>query len=268
MMTDPVPHPQAQGLAAPAPAVLKEETEVHTRILRVALAVEESRAYWTHAGEGPQGGDRALRAFEERWFGGKSLERVRFLMATLAERYEAYPNALAVLHRWRAMDVPTRQAVCHWHLQLSDPLYRRFTGAFLVQRRELRDPRVDRGAVLRWVKAEVPNRWSEATCVQFASKLLSAASEAGLVSPKRDPRSVLFPKVPDIAIAYLLHLLREVTFEGTLTDNPYLRSVGLDDGVLDQRLRALPELGYRRMAHLVEFEWAHRDLATWAEASL
>lgn len=38
-------------------------------------------------------------------------------------------------------------------------------------------------------KTEFPDCWSEATAVQFASKLLSAASEAGLVSPKRNPRA-------------------------------------------------------------------------------
>jgi hypothetical protein len=64
----------------------------------------------------------------------------------------------------------------------------------------MREPRVDRNVTLRWVKNAYPDRWSEATYVQFASKLLSAASEAGLISPKRDPRSLLFPKVTDTAL--------------------------------------------------------------------
>ncbi|MCX5953197.1 MAG: hypothetical protein NTZ40_06835 [Cyanobacteria bacterium] len=37
----------------------------------------------------------------------------------------------------------------------------------------------------------------------------------------------MFPLVPDDALTYLLHLLREVDFEGTVLANPYLRSVGL-----------------------------------------
>lgn len=166
------------------------------------------------------------------------------------------------------MDASERQVVCHWHLQLSDPLYRSFTGTFLVERRALRDPKVDRDIVLRWVKHEFPDRWSEATCVQFASKLLSAASEAGVISPKRDPRTLLLPKVPDLALAYLLHLLRGLRFAGTMTENPYLSSVGLVEGFLDQRLRALPGISFRRMAQLTEFEWEAPTLAAWAEASL
>ncbi len=245
-----------------------EATEVHTRILRLALGVEDSRSYWEHVDPSVAVADRALLAFEQRWFGSKSLERVRFLLSSFVDRYDAFPEALSVLRRWRSMDAATRQVICHWHLQLSDPLYRRFTGTFLVERRGHRDPKVDRDIVLRWVKTEFPDRWSAATCVQFASKLLSAASEAGVISTKRDPRTLLTPKVPDLALAYVLHLLRGVRFAGTLTENPYLASVGLVEGFLDQRLRALHGITFRRMAHLTEFEWESPTLAAWAEATL
>lgn len=245
-----------------------EATGVHTRILRLALGIEDSRSYWEHVDPKVPVADRPLIAFEQRWFGSKSLDRVRFLLSTFAERYDAFPEALVVLRRWRSMDAPTRQMICHWHVQLSDPLYREFTGKFLVERRGLRDPKLDRDIVLRWVKTEYPDKWSAATCVQFASKLLSAASEAGLISPKRDPRTLLLPKVPDLALAYLLHLLRGMRFEGTLTDNRYLASVGLVDPFLDQRLRALGGITFRRMAHLTEFEWEAPSLTAWAEAAL
>lgn len=245
-----------------------EATEVHTRILRLALGVEESREYWEYVDMTVPAAKRPMVAFENRWFGAKSLERTKTLVASFVDRFDRYPEALGVLHRWRAMDASTRQVVCHWHLQLSDPIYRRYTGTYLVERRGLRDPKVDRDSTLRWVQNEYPDRWSTSTCVQFASKLLSAASEAGLVSPKRDPRTLLLPKVPDLALGYLLHLLRGTDFEGTLTENPYLASVGLTDAFLDQRLRGVPGLSYRRMAHLREFDWEHPTLTAWAEATL
>lgn len=247
---------------------LGEATAVHTRILRLALGIEDSRSYWDHVDPILPLTARAQVAFEQRWFGAKSLERVRFLLSNFVDRYDAFPEALAVLRRWRSMDAAARQVICHWHLQLSDPLYRRFTGSFLVERRGLRDPKVDRDVALRWVKNEFPNRWSEATCVQFASKLLSAASEAGVISPKNDPRTLLIPKVPDLALGYLLHLLRSLHFTGSLIDNHYLASVGLTDGFLDQRLRALPGITFRRMAHLTELDWDHPTLIAWAEANL
>ncbi len=249
---------------APRPA---EATVVHARLKSLALGVEESRSYWEHVDPTIPAARRPLAAFEQRWFGNKSLERVRFLLAAFATRYDAVPEALAALRRWTSLDASTRHLVCHWHLQFSDPLYRRFTGTLLVQRRALRDPKIDRDVVLRWVKNEFPGRWAEATCVQYASKLLSAASEAGLLSPRRDPRTLPLPRVPDVALAYLLQLLRGIDFDGTLIDNPYLASVGLVEGVLDQRLRALPGVTFRRMAQLTEFEWDAPSLTAWAETA-
>jgi hypothetical protein len=77
-----------------------------------------------------------------------------------------------------------------------------------------------------------------------------------------------FPKVSDLALAYLLYLLRETRFEGTLTANPYLRSVGLDEDLLLSRARALPGLRIRSMMHLTEIDWDHPDLAAWAREVL
>ncbi len=49
-----------------------EANEVNTRLLQCALAIEESRAFWSHAGsDGPAPSPQ--RAFEECWFGAKSL---------------------------------------------------------------------------------------------------------------------------------------------------------------------------------------------------
>lgn len=246
--------------------IAQEATQIHTRILRLALGIEDSRRYWEHVEPSAPVLERALPAFEQRWFGAKSLERTRYLLAAFFVRYDVYPGALDTLRRWRTMDVPTRQVISHWHLQLSDPLYRRFTGDFLVARRGP-NGRLDRATVIRWLRAEYGSRWSEATLVQFGSKLLSAALEAGLVS-RRDPRSLPVPKVPDLALAYLLYLLRETRFEGSLTDNPYLRSTGLDGDVLGLRARGLPGVAMRRMMHLVEFDWDYPDLATWARETV
>jgi hypothetical protein len=37
------------------------------------------------------------------------------------------------------------------------------------------------------------------------------------------------------------------------------------EGALDQRLRALPGVTFRRMAQLTEFEWEAPSLTAWAE---
>lgn len=240
----------------------QETLQVHTRLLKCALEVEEARAWWQRSQPGQP--PTAHQAFEEYWFGAKSLARVEVLITNLRARFDAFPAGLRTLHAWRQMDPVTRVLICHWHLQLSDPLYRAFTGDYLVARREGPRAEVTRDLVVAWVGQQGPGRWTMATRIQFASKLLSAAFSAGLVGSNRDPRPLLSPRVPDPALEYLLHLLRDIRFDGTLLDNPYLRSVGLFGGVLEDRLRALPSLHFQRQGDLVDMGWRHPGLDEWA----
>lgn len=251
-----------------APENNSEEQKVHTRLLHLALGVEESRAYWANVNPSAPPASRTARAFEHRWFGTKSERRVRILLRNLRQRYDRFPEALAVLHRWPAMDPHTRRAICHWHLQLADPLYRSFTSEFIERRLGMADPTFDRNVAARWVNAAFPHRWAASTINQFASKLLSAASKAGLITPTRDPRTPLRPKITDQALGYLLYLLRTTEFSGTLAENPYLASTGLDRAGLQHRLQNGPGIDYRRMTDLDDFEWQFPSLAAWAEATL
>lgn len=267
-MNQPAAPGPSRASTMPPPSVAAEQTALHTQLLRLALAVDDSRAYWENADTSLQPGARVERAFEQRWFGTKSMERVRLLLANFALRYDAYPEALEVLRRWPRMDAATRSLVCHWHLQLADPIYRQFTGQLLVERRARpgSTPDISRDIVVRWVEQLAPGRWAGATLTQFASKLLSAASEAGLVEGTRDPRPLTLPRVPDVALAYCLHLLRAVTFGGTLRDNPYLASVGIGPEVLDVRLRTLPGVRHQRLGDLHELTWEHPTLHAWGDA--
>lgn len=243
-----------------------EATEVHTRLLKCALEVEDARAYWSHAGNSKP--VTAQRAFDEYWFGARSLSRIEVLLANMRARFEAFPTALSVLHRWPRMSPDTRRLVCHWHLQLADPLYRRFTGCFLPERRAGARPEVTRDVVVSWVGDQGPGRWTMSTRIQFASKLLSAAFSAGLVASNRDPRPLAIPRLPDDALEYLMYVLREVSFDGTLLDNHYLASVGVVGSALEDRLTGLPGMRFRRQGDLIDFDWRQATLAAWADANL
>jgi hypothetical protein len=242
-----------------------ETTKPHTRILKCALEGEDARAYWKRCdGSTPPA---PKQAFDEYWFGARSLARVEVLIANFRHRFDAFPPALSVLHRWSEMSPDTRKLICHWHLQLADPIYRELTGDFFPSRHREDRREVNRDLIIRWI-SEHSTEWTMPTRIQFASKLLSAALAGGLVTTRRDPRRLAFPRVPDDALAYLLHLLRGVRFEGRLTDNPYLRSVGLDGAMLADRLRTIDGIELRRAGDLHDFTWAHADLASWAAAHL
>lgn len=242
-----------------------EVVEPHTQLLRVTLEADNARAYWQRSTPGATAGDPEVeRAFVEFWFGARTMPRVRALIAAFRARFAAFPGALAALHAWPDMDRATRVLVCHWHLQLSDPLYRRFTGDYLVERRQGGRETVSRGPVIRWI-AEVDDqgRWSASTRAQFASKLLSAAHSAGFVASIRDPRALTLPRVPAGALGYLMYLLRSVVFAGSLLDNPYLRSVGLAGSAVDDKLRTVTGLSCRRTGDVSEFTWDHDSLEDW-----
>ena len=244
-----------------------EETRVHTRLLKSTLETEDARAYWQRVDPEHLPVDPRT-AFDAYWFGARSMARIEILLSNFRARFDAFPAALRVLCNWHDMDPGTRRLICHWHLQLSDPLYRAFTGIALPARRISPRPELTRAIVLAWVEEHGPGRWTMATRIQFASKLLSGAFATGLVTTNRDPRPLAWPRVDDDALTYLLYLLREIDFAGTLLDNPYLASVGLDGDLLGARLRSLSALEFRRQADLVDFGWRHPDLTTWALATV
>lgn len=244
----------------------QEATEMHTRLSRCALEVDDSRAFWFHTDESTN--VTAQRAFDEYWFGARSMARVEVLLVNMRARFSSFPSALGALHSWQHMSPETRRAICHWHLQLADPFYRRFTGTYLVERRSGPRPEVTRDLIVGWVGQHGPSHWTMSMRIQFASKLLSAAYSADLVTSNRDPRPIGLPRVPDEALEYVMYLLRETGFEGTLLDNPYMSSVGLEGAILEERLRGLAGLTFRRQGDLIDFGWRHRDLRMWADVNL
>lgn len=250
-----------------APSLPAESTELHSRLLRCSLCIEESRSYWAHVDPAAPR-ESAASAFAASWFGTKSEAWTDELLSNMRVRFDAFPAALAVLAAWRPADLDTRRLICHLHLQLTDPLYRAFTGEYLPERREGLRSEVRRAHVVQWVADHGPDRWAIKTRVQFATRLLSCASAAGLLRGRRDPREPVVPRVPDAALAYLMYLLRHTEFQGSLIRNPYLTSLGLVGGHLAERLRALPSLDLRQIGDAFEIDWRYPDLSAWARAEV
>ncbi|MFM2315032.1 MAG: hypothetical protein RLZZ04_4308 [Cyanobacteriota bacterium] len=220
-----------------------EVEKFHSRLLRMSLAIEESREYWEHNDLRLSKKDKEIVAFEKRWFGNKSLARVRTILKNFGDRFDTYPIALGVLQQWCPSELATRQNICHWHLQLSDPIYRQFSGIFLEQRRANGQHSIDRDVVVRWLKERLDKDWSSATTIRMATALITCASNAGLCSDKSGTRQLIYPQVTDEALTYWLYFLRHLSFAGSLWTNPYFASVGLSGRLLEQRLNRLQDLG-------------------------
>lgn len=195
------------------------------------------------------------------------MERVKTLLGLLGQRYASYPVPLAILRQWLPRDLVTRQNLCHWHLQLADPSYRAFAGVFLPGRHGYGEAVVDRDVVARWVQDRFPD-WTSATVMRMATALISSAADAGLCSSGSGQRRLGYPKVSDEALTYWLYLLRHLTFAGSLLDNPYFRSVGLEGAFLEERLTKLSGLSFSRMGDVHEFGWRCANLQHWAGSQL
>ena len=242
-----------------------ENTHEHTRILRVMLAAEDCVSYWKAPASQATGIKRVHEAFEQRWFGNKSESRVKTLLGDMALRFDAYPRSLAALRIWN----PPREVapwICHVHTQLADPIYRRFTGDFLSHRRALGYATVDRETVAKWVQDEWPGRWSASTCIKFGGNMLSTATEAGLLRDRKDPRKLIAPRPPRPGLEYLLYLLRETEFEGSILASPYLKSLAADSGAVKAAVRGLDSVRLQSVGDIQNFEWAYPDLLTWSRA--
>jgi hypothetical protein len=247
---------------------VKENTLEHTRLLRLGLAEPECREYWSHA-EGVASPDERVRlAFEQRWFGSRAMARVRYLVTSFVDRFDAYPSALETLHGWPAMEPGERRVVCHWHLQLSDPLYRKFTSSHLIERLNHPAPTLDRNATLRWLEGHANGRWAASTTQRMAAGLSGCLNEVGYTSGTASIRPITLPNVSDRTLGYLLYLLKEIHFDGQFGDNPYLRSLGLVGDELHHRLRSAAGVRFQKLANVTELEWHYPDLRSWARGEL
>ncbi|WP_372716086.1 hypothetical protein [Novipirellula sp.] len=234
-------------------------------MMKCTLEIEPSRSYWQLCGS-VDGSVTNEKAFEESVFGSKTYLRVQRLLADMRHRYDAYPFALAVLGKCSPIELSDRALICHWHTQLADPIYRKFTGEYLVERYYGPAGNVDNDMVSRWIELTVPDRWQIPTRNKIASKMLTSALTAGIIGSNRNPRPIHFPRVSDFAVTYLMYLLREIEYKGTAISNPYLTSVGLDQEEAIRRFRAIRELGFSRQGDLIHFDWKHNSMMEWARS--
>ncbi len=238
-----------------------EVTELHTRLLRVTLEIDACTAYWSHADPQRSHAENAKLAQEQGWFGDRSPARVRKLIDELSSRFAPFPEAMSVLRNWKDMQDNTRRLICHWHVQLTDTVYRKFTGDLLPELRGPETAILTRELVAEWIEQVAPSRWATSTKLKYGGNLITTAAEAGLVSQPLRERTPRIPEVPDEALAYVLHLVRDVEFSGTLMDNPYLRSVGLQGDTLED---ALARLAGRSEDGGFDLAWMAKNLTEWA----
>lgn len=207
----------------------KEETSPHTGLLRLGLVVEQSQIFWCRAGQERDARVLAEQASRQEWFQDTSDSRSRYLVQQLSRRFP--PECRAELAR-----SPDLQAslVCHWHLQLTDPLYRLYTGEYLMERWSSPTQSVSLEGSNEWARKQAYTfGWRPNTVRRLASGLLSSATEAGLCRRSgRRERELRLPRVESRDREYLTSLLEKAGALGSRS--MYLLPVGLGSGSLTE----------------------------------
>lgn len=240
----------------------QEVREIHTRLLRLGMAVEESRAYWRKYQPGQARKEATEQAFEERWFGAKSYKRVEYLIFSLGTRFEGFVDKLKA---WDPEEKQDRCWVCHFHLQFTDPLYRLFSDGYLSRRLERSQPSVENLSALEWLEELAPGRWAAATAERLVSGLSSCLTEAGFCRGRKSPRAISIPPISDTSLAYLLYFLKDAEFEGRLLTNPYIGGTRLGPD-LNLRLKKLPGIEFQSRGDVSTIGWKHETFQDWLAA--
>lgn len=203
---------------------MNEVTTPHTGLLRLGLAASHSVTFWSRATTDQSVDQLCATAEKERWFGDLTPSRLKYLVRQLQKRF---PYPARELLTFQARPEPHQNTlICHWHLQLVDPLYRAYTSSFLLGCWSSPTTTVSIDASASWVKAQPSaKRWAGNTQRRMASGLLSAATEAGLVARTgRNERELKLPPVDSKDLAYLHRLLLRA--DAVDNEETYLMSVG------------------------------------------
>lgn len=230
--------------------------------MRMGLAIEESRAFWLNYSPGISRQDQVDLAFEARWFGAKSYQRVGYLVNVLEQRFA---HSLNELKAWNPVEQADKRWICHFHLQFSDPLYRRFSTDYLIQCLQKSPPSVDSTSAQTWINAYYPKRWAGSTATRLSSGLLSSLREAGFCQGRRTPWLLQAPWVSDQALAYIVYFLRRARYEQTFWENSYFFSLSLGADI-ERRLLNLPYFTYHKVGQTRSLELKYVSFLKWLEA--
>lgn len=203
---------------------MKEVTSPHTGLLRLGLALPQSMLFWQKATQDLGVPELAEQAVQESWFPELSEKRARYMIGQLQKRF---PFELRQLLGFAPrLESIQNQVLCHWILQLTDPLYRNYTAEFLLAcwSRPTTTVTVDESA--EWVSRQrLCSAWQPVTVRRMASGLLSAATDAGLcLGSGRAERELRLPPVTESDVELLKDILRLAKAEQHLST--YLVSVG------------------------------------------
>lgn len=179
-------------------------SEPHLYAYRVTARLMESREYIQKVELEESFSEVLKRAVAEGWFGVKSKDMTRRIIAALYSRYSQYPKGLCILkNSLDTMDSGEFRLISQFHLVLADPYYRWLTGVYFPQRRSDGFGFLSLDELVVEFSKIVQTELKPVTIRSYCSKLLTIARDVGLLKGKVK-KEFEEPEVSEKALLYVL----------------------------------------------------------------
>ncbi|HRG77874.1 MAG TPA: hypothetical protein PLX69_25160 [Leptospiraceae bacterium] len=199
--------------------------KAHTDLLKVGARIQESKIYLLNRNFSVSKEDTVSKAFSEKWFGFKSQTYVKRLISRFELRFSKFPEAFLLLRSWvEKINLKDFKNICHFHIQLTDPYYRWFTGIYLGNLIFLGYEEIPTEALISSFEELVTTPMSVKVKRTLALRLKTAARDCGILEGKTDKKiSLSTPGI--IVLYYILFVLRQIGFPSSdIPSSPYIKS--------------------------------------------
>ena len=163
--------------------------KAHTDLLKVGARIQESKIYLQNRNFSISKEDTVSKAFSEKWFGFKSQTYVKRLISRFELRFSKFPEAFLLLRSWvEKINLKDFKNICHFHIQLTDPYYRWFTGVYLGNLIFLGYEEIPTESLISSFEELVTTPMSVKVKRTLALRLKTAARDCGILEGKTDKK--------------------------------------------------------------------------------
>lgn len=157
----------------------------HFHAYRVAARLKESIEYIQKVRLEESQTEISNRAIREAWFGSKSKDMTRRIVAYMYARYSIYKTGLRILkNSIEDLEAYDFRMISHFHLQLADPYYRWLTGVYFPKRKQDGFTNVTPDVLIPEFAKVVESDLKPVSIRTYCSKVLTTAKDVGLLKGK------------------------------------------------------------------------------------
>jgi hypothetical protein len=202
-------------------------TKEHMTMLRIGARIEESRSYIRNYQAGYTVKELKLKAWDEQWFGFIPESIFVRLIPAFHSRFGNYPEMVNVIQNGitKGLESYDFKMICNFHIQISDPYYRWFSGDYIPNRLDNGLQEITSTTTAVDFNTKFKKNIKANTLKHFAVNLLNSANDTGLLKGTK-LRVTQTPTVTVFFLGYLIYTLGSFDFPmADLINSPFIKSI-------------------------------------------